>query len=372
MSAERAPVIEQLRCEVFSVPTVEPEADGTLTWDHTGVVVVWAGAGGEEGLGFTYGPPACATVVRSDLADVVSGRDPLDVPGAWEAMVRHIRNQGRPGVVSMAISAVDIALWDLKAKLLGVPLASLLGRVRDEVPVYGSGGFTSMDDDELRDQLRGWVRDAGVGAVKIKIGQSWGTETRRDLDRVLVARDTVGAHVGLFVDANGGYTQGQAERMAALFADLGVTWFEEPVSSDDLTGLAAIRAHTAIDVAAGEYGYHLAYFAHMINAGAVDVIQADVTRCGGITEWLRVAALAHANGLDISAHCAPAVHVAPACAAPNARHLDYFADHERIEGLLFEGAPRPRDGALAPELSSPGHGISLATDRAARFRKEEP
>lgn len=372
MSTDSATAIERVDCEVFSVPTGEPEADGTLTWDHTGVVVVRVAAGGEEGLGFTYGPPACATVVRSDLADVVSGRDPMDLPGAWEAMVRHIRNQGRPGVVSMAISAVDIALWDLKAKLLGMPLASLIGRVRDAVPVYGSGGFTSMDDDELRHQLGRWVRDAGVGAVKIKIGESWGTQAQRDLDRVLVARDTIGAHTELFVDANGGYTRGQAERMAALLADLGVSWFEEPVSSDDLAGLAAVRAHTVIDVAAGEYGYHLAYFAHMVNSGAVDVIQADVTRCGGISEWLRVAALAHANGLDISGHCAPALHIAPACAAPNARHLEYFADHERIEGLLFDGVPEPHGGTLAPDLAATGHGMSLAADRAGEFRSESP
>ncbi len=273
--------IQQVHTEVFSVPTDEPESDGTLTWDHTGVVVVRVSSGDREGLGWTYGPPAVATVVESDLASVITGRDPMDIPGAWEAMVRHIRNQGRPGVVSMAISAVDIALWDLKANLLDLPLLSLLGGVREAVPVYGSGGFTSMDDDQLRAQFRRWVNDAEVGALKMKIAGGRGADTQRDLDRVLVARDAIGAEIELFVDANGGYTCGQAERIAAPLEDLGVTWLEEPVSSDDLAGLAAVRKHTCIDVAAGEYGYHLAYFAHMINSGAVDVIQADITRCGG-------------------------------------------------------------------------------------------
>ena len=364
--------IDGVRCATYRVPTEAPESDGTLRWDHTGVVAVHVLAGGEEGLGWTYGPPAVETVVQSDLADVVTGRNAMDLPGAWDEMVRHIRNQGRPGVVSMAISAVDIALWDLKAKLLGLPLVDLLGRIRQGADVYGSGGFTSMDDDELADQLSGWVDNGGMDSVKMKIAGGWGEDPQRDLDRILVARNAVGPDVELFVDANGGYTRKQAVRLAAGLEDLGVTWFEEPVSSDDLTGLAEIRSQIPQDVAAGEYGYHLPYFAHMIASGSVDVVQADITRCGGITEWLRVAALAEANGLDISGHCAQSLHVAVACAVPNARHLEYFADHERIDRLMFTGAPEPNDGVLSPGTDASGHGIALDVDSAERYEVDGP
>ncbi|CCG03922.1 enolase C-terminal domain-like protein [Blastococcus saxobsidens] len=362
-----APTIDAVEVSVFVVRTEGPEADGTLAWDSTTCVVVRASGGGRTGLGWTYGPAACAELVTAVLADVVRGRSALAVPAAWEAMVRRCRNAGRPGIVSMAVAAVDTALWDLAAQLLDVPLVVLLGQARDDVPTYGSGGFPTYDDDRLTTQLEYWVGELGVAAVKIKIGESWGQRTGRDLDRVRRTREVVGDGVEVFVDANGGYTPGQARRVGRELDDLGVTWFEEPVSSDDLSGLAELRGALATDVAAGEYAYDLAYVRRMCAARAVDCLQLDVTRIGGITEWRRAAAVAAAFGLQVSAHCAPALHAAVAASVPNLRHVEYFTDHGRLEPLLFDGVPEVRDGRMTPQVDRPGNGLRLRPD-AERFR----
>jgi L-alanine-DL-glutamate epimerase-like enolase superfamily enzyme len=360
--------VDRVTCAAYTVPTEQPEADGTLTWSATTVVTVHVGAGNDTGLGFTYGPTACARLVDELLAEVIRGADPMDVPGSWTAMVRAIRNAGRPGIASMAIAAVDVALWDLKARLLDLPLATLLGRVRDRVPVYGSGGFTSLSDDELRHQLGGWARDEGIPRVKMKIGVDRGSRPAADVRRVAAAREAIGDDTELFVDANGAYTRKEAVRVAADLADAAVAWFEEPVSSDDLDGLHEIRDAIDCDVAAGEYGYDLPYFERMCAAGAVDVVQADVSRCAGITEWLRVAGLVAAHGLDLSGHCAQSLHAHPACSVPNCRHLEYFADHARVDRLLFDGVLDPHGGHLEPDLTRPGLGLELKGCDADRYR----
>ena len=260
----------------------------------------------------------------------------------------------------MGIAAVDIALWDLKARLLNLPLVSLLGACRTSVPVYGSGGFTSMSIDTLREQLGTWVHRDGIPRVKMKIATNNGQAVAEDLARMALVRDTIGPAAVLLVDANGGYTRKQAIRLARHLVGLGATWFEEPVSSDDLDGLHEIREAVDCDVAAGEYGYDLAYFHRLCAAGAVDVVQCDVSRCGGITEWLRVAALAAAHGLEISGHCAQSLHAHVACAVPNVRHLEYFADHARVDRLLFDGVLDPTGGALEPDRTRAGHGLRLS------------
>ena len=362
--------VDRLDVSVYTVPTEEAESDGTFTWTDTTVVVAEPHAGGQAGLGFTYATGACATLIREVLAEVVVGADPMDVPGVWSEMVAAIRNLGRPGIASMAIAAVDTGLWDLKARLLGQPLAGLLGAVRDKVPVYGSGGFTSYTDDELVAQLTGWAQGDGIPRVKMKVGTAWGSRPRRDLERVARVREALGDDVELYVDANGGYNRKQAVRLGHTFADEGVTWFEEPVSSDDLDGLRQVRDRTSAEVAAGEYGYDLAYFRRMVQAGAVDCLQADVSRCAGITEWLRVAALAAAANLELSAHCAQSLTVHPAAAVPNLRHLEYFADHARVDRLLFDGVLDPTGGVLRPDPSRPGMGLELRRADAEHYRKE--
>jgi len=366
--ASACPRIERLSCEVYEVPTDQPEADGTLAWSATTVVVVKAVAGGGCGLGWTYGSGACRAVVDDQLAAAVVGGSAFDVARNHEAMTRACRNLGRPGVVASAVSAVDIALWDLKARLMGIPLADLFGRCRDEVPVYGSGGFTTYTDETTIDQLESWMA-IGIGRVKIKIGESWGTRLERDLERVALSRKTIGNDAELYVDANGAYSRKQAVRAGRRFADdFGVVWFEEPVSSDDLAGLREVRDQLPLDVAAGEYGYDEYYFARMIQAGAVDCLQIDVTRCGGYTSWLRAAAIAGAHGLVVSGHCAPNLHAHVALGVPNLRHVEYFHDHSRCDAVLFEGSLDPCGGGLVPEPGRPGHGMALKEEDAGRYR----
>jgi L-alanine-DL-glutamate epimerase-like enolase superfamily enzyme len=363
------PAIDTLRVSVFTIPTDAPEADGTIAWDTTTMVLVEAVSGTTTGLGWTYGAAATNQVVKHQLAPIVVGRRAMDVPGSNEAMHRAVRNIGAPGLVAGAVSAVDIALWDLKARLLDLPLVRLLGAARAEVPVYGSGGFTTYDTATMERQLDGWVHKQRIPRVKIKIGESWGSREARDLARISQARTVVGADCELYVDANGGYTRKQAIRVAAAFADQDVRWFEEPVSSDDLPGLRQIRDAVLPDVTAGEYGYDLPYLTRMAASGAVDCLQADGTRCGGITVWLRAAAVAEGLGLHLSGHCAPHVHAHAAAAVPNLRHLEWFHDHVRIEELLFDGTLDPTGGSIAPgHDGTPGHGLTLVEERAEPYR----
>jgi L-alanine-DL-glutamate epimerase-like enolase superfamily enzyme len=359
-----AATIDRIDVSAYAVPTDSPESDGTYEWEKTTLVLVEASAGGVTGLGYSYADTATAALARDLLAEVVRGRDAMGVPGAWSAMVAAIRNLGRPGVTSMAISAVDSALWDLKSRLLDLPLVTLLGAACESAPVYGSGGFTSYSVEKLQAQLGRWVA-AGIPRVKMKIGRN----PPADVERVRAAREAIGPDAELFVDANGAYDRKQALAQAGRFAEFGVRWFEEPVSSDDLDGLRLLRdrAPDGMEIAAGEYGYDLPYFRRMLEADAVDVLQADATRCAGITGFLRVAALCEARSLPISAHCAPSLHAHAACSLPNFRHLEYFHDHDRIEHLLFDGALTPVGGALRPDRSRPGLGLEFKRKDAARF-----
>jgi L-alanine-DL-glutamate epimerase-like enolase superfamily enzyme len=360
--------VDRVDTAVYTVPTDAPEADATLTWDSTTLVLATVRCGPVTGTGYTYAPAAAARIIDDLLADVVVGSAAFDVPRLNEAMRRAVRNAGLPGVAAQAIAAVDIALWDCKSRLVDLPLVELLGAARDDVPVYGSGGFTTYDAARQDRQLRGWVEEEGITRVKIKIGESWGQREEHDRRRVAEARASVGDGTALYVDANGAYGAKQAVRVADALADQGVTWFEEPVSSDHLATLARIRDHVTMDVTAGEYGYTLPYFEHMLAAGAVDCLQADVTRCGGITVWLRAAALAHGRGLDISGHCAPHAHAHVAAAVPNLRHLEWFHDHVRIERILFDGVLDPAGGSIDPGSGgAPGLGLSLNADRAQPY-----
>jgi L-alanine-DL-glutamate epimerase-like enolase superfamily enzyme len=350
MATALAEAVERVTAQVRQVELGEPESDATLAWDSLTCIIVQVDAGGISGLGYTYGDESVAGFVESKLAGELEGADPLHPQAAWASMQRAIRNAGRPGVGAMAVSAADVALWDLKAKLLGVSLADLLGRFRDGVPVYGSGGFTSLSDQELREQLEGW-RD--LGRVKIKVGR----QPERDPERLGVAREAIGDEVELMVDANGAFRPREALAWAERYAEFGVAWFEEPVSSDDHEGLRLVRerAPAGMAIAAGEYAWDLPELRAL--AGCVDVLQADVTRCGGITNLLRADGICKARSLPFSAHCAPSISAHVCAAMECAAHVEYFADHVRSEHELFEGALEPEDGALRPDRSRPGLGL---------------
>ncbi|MDG5772685.1 enolase C-terminal domain-like protein [Mycolicibacterium fortuitum] len=356
--------ISRLDVTTYNVPTPAPESDGTLTWNATCAVVVQVGASDVTGTGWTYSSPAAAAVIAHHLRDIVLGQRPDDIAAIWAAMHRACRNYGARGLVMQALSAVDIAVWDLKARLGGRSLSDLLGRARAAVPVYGSGGFTNLDHDQLGEHIDQW-RAAGCTAMKIKIGQSWGADTARDLSRVDDLRHLAGDGVALMVDANGAYTPAQARRIGHELDDLGITWFEEPVSSDDTDSLGLLRHTLRCDVAAGEYTSDT-YDAQRL-AAVVDCLQLDVTRCGGYTGWLAAAAVAAAHNLQVSAHCAPALHLPVAAAIAHLRHIEYFIDHVRLDATLFDGVPTATDGHLHVDSSVSGHGMAVS-ERASDYR----
>ena len=364
-------VINDIKVSAYTIPTSSPESDGTIAWNKTTLVLVEITAGGQTGIGYTYANIAAATIIDTMLKEVVNGMPVMDVPMITTRMVQCIRNEGSCGVAMMAVSAVDNALWDLKAKILGLPLCALLGKATEQMLVYGSGGFTSYTQEQLQQQLSDWV-NAGIKHVKIKIGHSLYSPGLKAPDeyRVRQARQVIG-DAKLFVDANGAYTVKQALEKAHQFAEYNVCWFEEPVSSDDLDGLHYLRNHmpAAIQIAAGEYGYHLPYFKKMLNAGAVDVLQADATRCGGITGFLKAGQLAEAYGLPFSSHCAPSIHLHAALALPSFYIAEYFYDHTRIEKMLFDGFRAAENGFMTPDESRPGLGIEFKHKDAARYKQ---
>lgn len=363
VSAETA--IRGGKVTAYTIPTDAPEADGTIAWDKTTIVIVELEAGGVTGIGYTYADISTAKLVEVLLKEqIVNKQDAMNTSALAVDLALAIRNLGRPGVAAMAISAIDNACWDLKAKLLKLPLLKLLGAVRDAIDIYGSGGFTSYSDEQLRAQLGGWAQQ-GIGRVKMKIG----SDPERDLHRVSVAREAIGSDCQLFVDANGAYTIKQALEFAQRFTEYDVRWFEEPVSSDDLAGLHLIREHAphSMNIAAGEYGYTPWYFERMLAAGAVDVMQADATRCGGISGFLEAHAICDAHHKPLSAHCAPALHMHLCCATARSVHIEYFHDHARIERMIFEGVPEPVNGKLAPDLSRLGFGIELKRKVAEQY-----
>ncbi|UGB38347.1 enolase C-terminal domain-like protein [Frateuria soli] len=357
--------IARVEVDAYRIPTDAPEADGTIAWNATTMVLARVSAGGYTGLGWTYAHAAAAALVADPLRDVLLNRDADDIPGAWHAVNRALRNIGRPGMGLMAIAAVDTAMWDLKARLHGTSVVRLLGRAREAVPVYGSGGFTSYAIDRLQAQLAGWVGQ-GMARVKMKVG----THPHDDPARVHAAREAIGRAPELMVDGNGAYDRKQALALAEGFAHEGVGWFEEPVSSDDLEGLRLLRDRVpaGMNIAAGEYGWDAWYFRRMLAAGAVDVLQVDATRCGGFTGFLHAAALAHGFGIPVSAHCAPHLHAHVCSAVGHLQHMEFFHDHARIESMFFDGLPELRNGALVVDADAPGLGLTFKQGDAERYR----
>jgi L-alanine-DL-glutamate epimerase-like enolase superfamily enzyme len=353
--------LTRLRVAAYRIPTDGPEADGTLGWDATVMVAAHLDAAGETGFGYGYADRATAAILEGVLWPVLAGRDPFDIPALWRAMLDRVRNHGRQGVAAMALSIADLALHDLKARLLGLPLVRLLGSCRESAAIYGSGGFLTYSDDRLARQVCGWAEE-GMAAVKIKVGADLATERRR----IKLARHAA-PDAALMIDANGSCTRKEALALADLAAHHGVTYFEEPVSSDDLEGLRLLRDKTGLAIAAGEYGWDAFHFRSLLEAGAVDILQADVTRCGGITGLFQADALAFVHGVPLSIHCAPAISLAPALALQRLVHVEWFADHARIEAMLLDGAPVPEGGRIAPDLARPGHGLALKTEAAERF-----
>jgi L-alanine-DL-glutamate epimerase-like enolase superfamily enzyme len=363
MITTTAAIIEEVEAAAYTIPADRPESNSTGEWESTSMLVVHVKAGDVQGIGYSYTSPSAAIIVRDTLAPVVYGRSAMETARCWEDLRLSIRGMGS-GVAGMAAAAVDTAIWDLKARLLGLPLVSLLGAFRLKVPVYGSGGFTSYTLAELADQLAGWV-ESGMGMVKMKIGR----ERTADPLRIRTAREAVGSRTALFVDGDEAYRPKEALAVTGMLIENGVTWFEQPVHRFDFSGMKAIRdrAPAGLEIASGEYAFGAHDFLKLIEAGVADVMQADATKCG-ISGFLEAATLCSSNFLPLSSHSAPALHIHLGCACAPVRHVEYFHDHARIETMLFEGARQPEDGVLAPDMSRSGLGIALKKHDAERFR----
>jgi L-alanine-DL-glutamate epimerase-like enolase superfamily enzyme len=354
--------VQQLTTSAYKIPTATPEADGTSKWNQTTLVIVEVEAAGKIGIGYTYADASAAFLIAHSLKKLVTGKNIFDIPAITNSLINQVRNDGSCGIAMMAISAIDNALWDLEAKILEQPLCNLLGRVKDRMILYGSGGFTSYSDRETQKQFNDWEAQ-GIRFLKMKIG----TEPEKDIERIKAARHVINKQTKIFVDANGAYTVKQALEKAQHFVEYNVSWFEEPVTSDNLDGLNFIREHSSINIAAGEYGYNLPYFKQMLSACAVDVLQADATRCGGITGFLKAGYLAEAFQIPFSSHCAPSLHLHAALSLPSFYIAEYFFDHVRIESMLFDGVIAAEDGCLKPDLSRHGLGIEFKHKDAEKF-----
>lgn len=355
--------VERVDVSAYRIPTDRrPESDGTAVWDGTTMVLVEIEAGGARGTGWTYASAAAGTLVDEKLAGIVRDANALDTRAIWARLCGAVRNDGRSGIASYAIAAIDVALHDLRARLHGVALCDLFGTAREAVPLYGSGGFTSYDLATLREQLGGWARD-GFAAVKMKVGRDHDADPRR----VAAAREAIGPDVRLFVDGNGGYDVADAIRIAHRFAEHDVTWFEQPVDHQDLAGTRRVREHAppGMAISTGEYITDTARAAEI--AGVCDVLQADATRCGGYTGFLAIDGFCEVTRKPLSTHCSPMLHLHAAAAALRVRHMEWFHDHARIERMLFDGFVEPAGGMLRPDRSRPGHGLAFKHADARRY-----
>jgi L-alanine-DL-glutamate epimerase-like enolase superfamily enzyme len=361
---ESAAPIRRLSVRAYRIPPDPcPESDATAEWDATTLVLVEVEAANARGTGWTYGSRAVAEFVDERLRELVEGHDAFANRELWSKLNGKVRNDERAGLASYAIAAIDVALWDLRARLLDVALCDCLGSARGRVPVYGSGGFTSYDERQLAEQLGGWAR-SGMRAVKMKVGRDHGA----DPQRVAWARRAIGPDVLLFVDGNGGYAVEEAIAMAnGPFAAAGVCWFEQPVDHRDLAGTARVRDHAphGMAISSGEYLTDTAYAPAV--AAVVDVLQADATRCGGYTGFLAIDGFCEATRKPLSTHCSPMLHLPVAAAALRVRHMEWFHDHVRVERMLFDGFIEPTGGALVPDRSRPGHGLAFRHTDAEKF-----
>lgn len=341
----------------FSLPTKTPEADGTLSWNKTTLVTVELTENAVTGLGYTYADEATAHFLVEHALPVLRGLASADHFRALEIVKKKFRNLSNAGVSSLALSALDIAFWDLRARLLGISFADLLGKKRDSVPFYGSGLFMNLSEEELKAQIESF-RILGCRSFKMKIGAGY----KEDLERVALVRSLVGEDAALFVDANGAYDPRTGLALAFELPRFGVSWFEEPVTSDDDTGMRFLRDHfpPSVRFVAGEYCHQDHDFLRLLARGLVDVIQVDATRSEGVTGALRASALAHAFNVPLSTHCAPLLSGNLGLVLDQLSIAEGFIDHLRLEEECFEHLGQFVDGAYYPGENQLGFGWELS------------
>jgi len=305
---------------------------------------------GIEGLApVSAGLEPTRAVIEGVLKEALINEDPFNIEYLWNRMFWLVRAYGRKGLAFCAISAVDIALWDLKAKALDLPLYKLLGPYTDTVPIYGSGGWTNFSEKELIEEQLSYV-ERGISRIKMKVGKDFGTAEE------------------IYVDANNGYYAKQAIRMAQQFEEYDVKWLEEPVLADDIDGLAMVSKSINIPVATGEHEYTKFGFKELISRGGADIVQPDVGRVGGVTEWMKVAHLAHSYNLPVAPHAAQLVHLHLACATPNLKVVEYLGILEVGDKFFYTDFPEPENGMWSPYPDRPGLGLELNTEVVKKYK----
>ena len=361
--------ITDVTTTVLYAPDALPFHDSTMRQVGTS----WAGIfvhiktdEGHEGLGLGV-VPSSRELIETTLKPLLIGQDPLQHEKLWEDMFWAIRGYGRKGMAFCALSAIDIGLWDLKGKIFNAPLYKLIGHYTETVPVYGSGGWTHFTEAELVREQAGFV-ERGFPRVKLKVGKDFGKAEAEDVRRLAAVRKALGDDVEIFIDANGGYYARQAIVMARRFEGYNVGWFEEPTHADDIAGLAEVARAGIIPVATGEHEYTKYGFKDLIAAGGVDIVQPDVARIGGITEWLKVAHLAHAFNLPVAPHAIAPVHLHLACCTPNLRAVEVLGVEDEVYRRWFTELPAFKDGNWSPFPDRPGLGLELDPKAVERYR----
>jgi L-alanine-DL-glutamate epimerase-like enolase superfamily enzyme len=318
---------------------------------------------GLEGIGVTYhevGGEATRELIARNITPKLIGRDPLETEAIWQEFFHYLRGVGRKGLMYCALSAVDIALWDLKGKIVDLPLYRLLGGNRTKVPVYASGGWTSYTDEELVAEMQGMVA-RGFKTIKCKVGFEGGQNIRRDAERIRKVREAVGPDIQLLVDANNSFDAATAIQLANRIREFDITFFEEPVFADDIAGLARFKRGTDIPLATGEHEYTKFGVRDLVANEAADIVQVDGARAGGYTEMLKCAAITQAWNLKFAPHAMENIHLQLVAALPNALFLERLLMFEELTAKVFDNAPVPVDGFMhVPDL--PGLGLRLNMD----------
>lgn len=334
-----------------------PIEDHTLAIDAIDVVTCEVRAkSGLSGFGYTYtlthGGSAVHTLLADEFAPHILGRT-IDRPEPiWDELWSRSLRYGRGGVASVALAAADVALWDILSKDAGIPLYRYLGAFRDSVPVYGSSIDLGYGLDQLLDTVGEWV-DRGFGAVKVKVGRS----LPEDLKRLTAVRNAIGPDIELMVDANNGWDLAEAGRRIAAMQPFDLSWVEEPLVPDDVSGHASLQLQSGMAIAAGETLFSVADFQRYLVAGAIRYVQTDVGRVGGITPWIAVAQLAAIHHVPVAPHFMHDLHVHLLCAIPNSYRLEYLP---LLDAIMEH--PLTVTGGHASPREAPGHGIGLKLD----------
>ena len=357
-------LIRSVDVHLVSVPVKGGLTDATRKVEEIGFLIVRIHTTqGQEGLGVTYhevGGEATRELIMRNMVHKLIDRDPFETEALWWEFFHYLRGVGRKGLMYCALSAVDIALWDLKGKILNLPLYRLLGGNKTQVPVYASGGWTSYDDDQLIDEML-TISQRGFSALKFKVGVEGGSNINRDVVRVRKVREAVGPDIKILVDANNCFDAATAVQLANRIRDYDITLFEEPVFADDIPGLARFRRGTDIPLATGEHEYTKFGIRDLLLHEAADIVQADGARAGGYTEMLKIAALTQAWNVKFAPHAMEHIHLNLMAALPNGFMLERLLMFEELTHHVFKHAPKPINGFMeVPDL--PGLGLSLDMD----------